>query len=474
MLEKLSTTIHLHTGLDAQDSLLVGVYVLATWVAEFLPAPPCLNIWGPDGTETILFDLLSCLCRRPLTLLDPSLRQLAKLPESLCPTIFLRRPTEKSLGRLLSTSRDPNVLYGGRLLHLSSTFVFFTTRPLSLPALRVALPVLAVPYRRLPRDQARELHALRGQLLMYRLLHHEQVAQSDFDVPRFARESRVTARILGACMEGNATSQPAIVSALENRDEDEKVQLSQTPKAAVLEGLLVLVHERHAKARIKEATDLANAILHARLAPCTLTAKAAGAIISDVDHALQTHRTNTGYELELDFATCSSIHHHAQANGVLTLLQPHPDCVFAPPWLKMTTRCWLPLQQRPVYQVHHVHQVHRYTLQPSTRKPTRRRRWRAMPTEKLQLPQQQWQLFQRLDAAGCPLSHPYYPLEVEHHRRALGGSAVLDPQIAGSSTHKPRGPTFQFVANCDDYRRRCAAEDRWQLGNSGPPPPAAI
>jgi hypothetical protein len=168
----------------------------------------------------------------------------------------------------------------------------------------------------------------RGQLLMYRLLHHEQVAQSDFDVPRFARESRVTARILGACMEGNATSQPAIVSALENRDEDEKVQLSQTPKAAVLEGLLVLVHERHAKARIKEATDLANAILHARVAPCTLTAKAAGAIISDVDHALQTHRTNTGHELELDFATCSSIHHHAQANGVLTLLQPHPDCVF--------------------------------------------------------------------------------------------------------------------------------------------------
>jgi hypothetical protein len=162
LLEKLSTTIHLHIGLDSRNSLLVAAYVLATGVAEFLPAPPCLNIWGPAGTETILFDLLSCLCRRPLTLLDPSLRQLSNLPKSLCPTIFLRHPTEKSLDRLLTTSRDPNVLYGGRLLHLSSPFVAFTTRPLSLPALRVALPVLGVPYRRLSPDQARELHTLRG------------------------------------------------------------------------------------------------------------------------------------------------------------------------------------------------------------------------------------------------------------------------------------------------------------------------
>jgi hypothetical protein len=95
-----------------------------------------------------------------------------------------------------------------------------------------------------------------------------------------------------------------------------------------LEGLLVLVHEKHAKARVQEVTDLANAILKVRMDPCTLTSKAVGAIIRDVDHALQTHRTNTGYELDLDFPTCTSIHHHAQAHGVLTLLEPHPGCVF--------------------------------------------------------------------------------------------------------------------------------------------------
>ena len=44
--------------------------------------------------------------------------------------------------------------------------------------------------------------------------------------------------------------------------------------------------------------------------------------------ALPTDRKNKGYELELDSATCTSIHRHAQAHGVLTLLEPHPGRVF--------------------------------------------------------------------------------------------------------------------------------------------------
>ena len=327
LIQKVQSTFHTHTGLDPQNSLLVASFVLATWVAEFLPSLPCLNLWGPAGSETALRQLLVLLCRRPLALVEPSLRQLTQLPYTLGPTIILRQPSISALRRLLTLSADPHVVYGGRFLQLRSPVVVFTAHPVSLPFLGVALPRDRTPYRRLSPDQAGAARLLRPQLLQYRLASHPQVAHSGFDRPEMAHPTRVIARVLGACVEGDEAAQNQIVAALADRNETAKVMQSQSLEATVLEALLVPIHEKRSKVRVLDVATIATGILRGRQEIASLTSHEVGALISDPLGLTKT-RQKRGYELRLDSTTCAAIHRQAHEMAVLSLLELRPDCRF--------------------------------------------------------------------------------------------------------------------------------------------------
>ena len=70
----LSGRIASHVPLDESAKVLLASFILCTWVVDCLPSAPVLNLWGPAGTENPLLDLLSCVCRRPLRLTEPSVR----------------------------------------------------------------------------------------------------------------------------------------------------------------------------------------------------------------------------------------------------------------------------------------------------------------------------------------------------------------------------------------------------------------
>ncbi len=82
---RVSEGIAEYAPLDENTIVLLASFVLSTWAVECLASAPVLNLWGPAGTENPLIDLLSCFCRRPLRLAEPSLSELSKLPRGLCP-----------------------------------------------------------------------------------------------------------------------------------------------------------------------------------------------------------------------------------------------------------------------------------------------------------------------------------------------------------------------------------------------------
>src|ERR1039457_4862865 len=56
LLKKIAKAIECHARLDAPANVLVAGFMLASWVPEFLPMTPVLNVCGPPGTETVRSD----------------------------------------------------------------------------------------------------------------------------------------------------------------------------------------------------------------------------------------------------------------------------------------------------------------------------------------------------------------------------------------------------------------------------------
>jgi hypothetical protein len=330
LLRSLSERIAVYVPLDGPTRLLVAGFVLSTWVVDCLPTAPVLNLWGPPGSENPLIDVLSRLCRRPLRLTEPTVRELSLLPQDLSPTIIVKRPSQRTLGQLLraATEREFSILRSGRLINLQCAIVAYTEEPLAGTVLRVPLLGAASNYRALGRAEAQQLSDhFPPRLLRYRLSRHPKIANSQFDHPGFAPEVRPLACLLGACTEGDPGAQNKILAALRGIDEGSKVEQSQVPAAAVLEALLVLCHENKKAAFIFEVTELANGILLGRHDGLELTPKVVGGIVRS-QLGLSPRRRGPGYELALTGDIPKQIHRLAQVWGVLSLQQPHAQCPF--------------------------------------------------------------------------------------------------------------------------------------------------
>jgi hypothetical protein len=197
LITELSKVITTYVSLEETDVLLLATFILSTWTVDCLPSIPTLNLWGPVGTETSLIELMSCLCRNPLPLTEPSIRELLDLPNGLCPTLILNNSNPRFLSRLLAAVTEPGMklLKNGCLRSLQSAIIVCTREPLTAPALTIRQVPAATHYRRIGRAEAGRLaDEFQPRLLRYRLARHLQVAKSQFDVPEFAPDTRTLAR----------------------------------------------------------------------------------------------------------------------------------------------------------------------------------------------------------------------------------------------------------------------------------------
>ncbi len=312
--------------LGSSDAMLVAAFVLATWVVEALPEPLCLNLFGREGSCESLMQTVSCLCRRPVSLVSTNIRELAALPSDITPTFLLHQPTEfalKNLLSLLSAERDV-VLSGGRCLLLRGSVVARTRRVLSAPV----LPVRATAgkrYRRLTEAAASKLRDyFQPRLLRFRLEHLVSVAGSQFDAPQFNAKTRVVARALGSALEGYADLREHLLRALDDLNEQTQVELSQEPAAVVAEALLAICHEHKAAAQVGEIAALANAIFLGRGVEITMTDRGVGEILRS-EFGLTARRQGAGYRVLIS-PIRAQLHEFASSYGVLTLLETRGRC----------------------------------------------------------------------------------------------------------------------------------------------------
>jgi hypothetical protein len=353
----LSLAIGTKVGLDEEAALLVASYILSTWVIDCLPGMVCLNLWGPAGADSTLVELLACVCRRPLRLAEPSVRELASLADDLGPTVILREPSQRVLSQLLAAAGEPNTLLvrAGGLVHLRCAIVACTQYPVAVPALTIPLLPAETKYR-ISKAEAQQLsEELQPRLLRYRLMQHLEVANSQFDVTGFAPQARVLGRILGATAEGAPGVQARIVDALQQFDEQFKSGQAQGLDAVVLEALLALCHEDRNSARVLEVTEVANTILLGRHDHRELSPKAVGGILRS-ELGLSMKRRGPGYDLSLTNDIRARLHRLASTHNVLSMLQPKADCLFCDGVLG-TTVTSLPIPATPSTRSTQVHET---------------------------------------------------------------------------------------------------------------------
>lgn len=329
LITKLEQVTNDYLELDERTKLLIAAAVTETWVSDCLRGSLVINPWGPAGAGNTLIELLSCVCRRPLILVTPSVRELSRLPQTLSPTLILRSADRRTLGPLLAATSEPGaaVLQDGKLIKLSCAIIAYTHEPLGLPA--CSIPVCATGTSR--RLTASERQALIDyfppRLLAYRLRQHRQVTESQFAAPNFAPETRVLAEALGAAVEGAPGIQARILSALTEMDEQRMVDQSQILAAVVLEALLVACHEHKGAIYVNDVTKLANGILLGRQQDAELFPKRVGGILRG-ELGLSSARRSPGYEVVLDSHARERIHRLAVAYGTLSTLHPFPTCRF--------------------------------------------------------------------------------------------------------------------------------------------------
>ena len=164
-------------------------------------------------------------------------------------------------------------------VYLRCATVVFTNEPISGVALGIPLLPARGPYHRVGRSEAQQVaDDFQPRLMRYRLAQHLRVSNSQFDVPGFAAESRLLARILGATLEGSTDLQDRISRILQAVDEQTKTEQSLGLGAVVSEALLALCHEKP-EAYVREIGELANGILLGRHEIVELSPKAVGVIL---------------------------------------------------------------------------------------------------------------------------------------------------------------------------------------------------
>ena len=265
---------------------VVTYFLFSNWFPEpSLPAP-CLIITGPGAEGALLLQLLACLVRRGLPMVEIGSHGFRGLMQQFHPTVLLdaRHFTSRSLQKLLASCGSCVFApWKTSLTEFSCAKVVYVGPTLAddVPtdfALRVHL---SPSPRGVPlldgKRRDRIIAALQPQLIDYYLRNLLAVRASDFDLPDLDLEGRVIARSLGRCIVGAPEIQAGVRSLLEGRDEELRSARWNDPVCAIIEALLDQSHGPQPDGiYVGRVSEAAAAILKARGVSIKLSARSVG------------------------------------------------------------------------------------------------------------------------------------------------------------------------------------------------------
>lgn len=270
LVELIFRELQLHLEPEEDDDLFcIAIWILSSWVWDFLPAPITLLIGGDVDQAFTLLNLLSACARRPLCLADVSASALRRLPVEIGPTILVNRADiSPAVRALLRYGNVPGFLIAGAGKSLTSI-----TGPRALfigeddpydgwteNVLHVSLPPRWNPRYGLNRHDLEKIRAqVQPRALGYRL-HYWSV--NNTLLPDSLNHSEL-GRALLACVAGDPELEGRLTSVLERREHSAQRLNPLDPNRALVECLWTPVHEGRAIS-MADVSGRVNALLRSR------------------------------------------------------------------------------------------------------------------------------------------------------------------------------------------------------------------
>jgi hypothetical protein len=305
---------------DFADALTL--FILATWLTESLIAPPLLVIMGARAEANYLLQLLACLARRSLSLVEPPRAVLSSvLSNDLSPTLLIRGdrlPPNTAAFWLESALPASSIVVRHQLINTHFARAIFLGE--SLPARNGDQNALLVELEpaigRLPGIRAEEMRELSAkfqpQLLEFRLRNFRRVRKAVFDVPKAPTAIRMLAAIFGA-----AIADVPELREIARRVLDQQQQLYREAvwfdlHAIVVEAALARCHEPGRKNfRVGEIAEDARVLLSTRGDRRKIESRAVGSFLRSL--GLAGKRRGSGYTIELSDQIRHRIHSLARS-----------------------------------------------------------------------------------------------------------------------------------------------------------------
>jgi hypothetical protein len=285
-------------GMSPEVADAAVYFVFCTWFPERCSPAPCLVITGPSPEAALLLQILGCVVRRGLPMVQIGSNGFCEVAERLRPTLLVdgRRLSRGSL-RLLS-SCGPRAYIPWK----ESVADFGLAKAIYVGAIPIAefspdfsLEVHLSPSRASVRVLDEKTRAqitadFQPKFLDYRLRKFAAVRDSTFDLPGLDSEGRVIAQMLGSCVVGCKKIQDGIRHLLRHRDRELRAERWTDVNCVVIEVLLAGCHgpspgdqpsngDASKGLRVNDIAKRAEVLLKGRAAPAKLEPRAVGSLL---------------------------------------------------------------------------------------------------------------------------------------------------------------------------------------------------
>jgi hypothetical protein len=320
-----------HLGFAEDSAALATIWVFSSWLPEHFSAPPTLCITSQNLDRVMsLFRLLAPLCR--LSLVVAELRR--QLPIYLRPTLLVSDPGLTIKVQAAWRASNFHGVYvpanGGMLRSLACAKAVFSEMgdaadSWGAAAMYLTLLPTANDFPPLTeQEQAKIAAEFQPQLLMWRLRHLHQEAQSGAAScqPEFA--SFQLARSLWACISEEPEIAQILGPLLQSHERELLRRRSLDPHIAILEAIWAAAHEKR-ELNSSEITKRVNAILRSRGEVYEYTSREVGWKLRQL--GLYRHRNGNGRALRFSCEIRSRVHQLAREFGVnLPRVEGCRDC----------------------------------------------------------------------------------------------------------------------------------------------------
>ena len=336
---ELMDVLQKHAALPPVQAELATFWIISTWFADCLFAPPILWISGSDMYRAMaLLSLLQCLCRRGLVYAGLSPSKLPSLPALLRPTLLVNaaEQSSKRLHLFMESNFRGTVVPGnaGRIADVTGAKAIFAATQ-DLPSLwsSHALALVLSPLddnavRATEQTRAEIAHYFQARLFRYRLNRLQAVRDSQFEVADPQSPSREIARALGCCIQRN-NGLALRAEALLRAQADSTLQTCSV-ETAIVEILWPYLHPRDGEtpvSRMKmeaEFTKEVNTYLRSRGEILTFTSTEVGKKVAALN--LPSRCNGGGNSLILNRETSRRIHRLAHISGAGRNMPECRDC----------------------------------------------------------------------------------------------------------------------------------------------------